>query len=402
MKNSVDGMNCLIGAVQQLSLSRTLEDVIEITRHAARSLTGADGATFILREGDRCYYVDEDAIGPLWKGKRFPMSSCISGWVMINGAPAVIEDIFTDPRIPIDAYLPTFVKSLVMVPIRENKPIGAIGNYWAKPHKATAEEVRLLRALADSTSIALENVQLLSDLTDAKLSLEASLRSRDEFLALTSHELRTPLNVLKLQLQITERQAKVQRQDVSQSDLLLSSATSLKQVARLATLVEQLLDVSRIRLGNLRLDCANFNLSQMIEETVERLMPTLNEANCDVHFMLDDRIEGKWDQSRVSQILTILLTNACKYAHGTPITIHSRMDDRGSAILTVEDEGPGIPAEIQKRIFDRFGRGVTFENFSGMGLGLYIARGLVHAHGGHIRVENAEDSGTRFIVELPI
>lgn len=154
------GMELLLHTVQELSLARDLPSVQEIVRHAARQLTGCDGATFVLRDGDRCHYADEDAIAPLWKGKRFPMDMCISGWAMLNRSPAVIPDIYADPRIPYEAYRPTFVKSLVMVPIRTRDPIGAIGNYWAKPHLPGHKEVQLLQALADSISIALENIQL--------------------------------------------------------------------------------------------------------------------------------------------------------------------------------------------------------------------------------------------------
>ena len=119
-------MRRLVAAVQELSLARHLDAVMAIVRRAARELTGADGATFVLRDGDKCFYADEDAIEPLWKGQRFPMSACISGWAMLNRQAAVIEDIYADPRIPADAYRPTFVKSLVMVPIRTQAPTGAI------------------------------------------------------------------------------------------------------------------------------------------------------------------------------------------------------------------------------------------------------------------------------------
>src|SRR5262245_49097646 len=119
-------MERLVGVVQALSFARDVDAVAAITRDAARDLTGADGATFVLRDDDRCYYADENAISPLWKGQRFPMSACISGWVMLNGEPAIIPDIYTDSRIPIDVYRPTFVKSLVIVPIRRAAPIGAI------------------------------------------------------------------------------------------------------------------------------------------------------------------------------------------------------------------------------------------------------------------------------------
>ena len=108
-----------------------MADVQRVVRRAARRLTGADGATFVLRDGDQCYYADEDAIAPLWKGQRFPMSACISGWAMLTASRRSSRTSTPTTRIPHDAYRPTFVKSLVMVPIRTIDPVGAIGNYWA-------------------------------------------------------------------------------------------------------------------------------------------------------------------------------------------------------------------------------------------------------------------------------
>jgi len=149
----------LVTVMQELSRARELPAIMAIVRHAARELTGADGATFVLRDGEFCYYADEEAIGPLWKGQRFPLESCISGWVMQHREPAVIEDIYADPRIPVAAYRPTFVQSLAMVPIRTLDPIGAIGNYWATHRRPSAEQLRLLQMLADATAVAIANVQ---------------------------------------------------------------------------------------------------------------------------------------------------------------------------------------------------------------------------------------------------
>lgn len=156
----------LVQAIQDLSLARDLSTVQAIVRTAARSIAGSDGATLVLRDGDCCSYVDEDAITPLWKGLRFPLTNCISGWSMLHQAPAVIPDIYEDARIPHDAYRPTFVKSLVMVPIRTKNPIGAIGNYWAHTHAASNDEVEFLQALADSTSIAMENIHVYQHLEE--------------------------------------------------------------------------------------------------------------------------------------------------------------------------------------------------------------------------------------------
>ncbi len=158
----------LVTTVQELSLARDITTVMSIVRKVARELTGADGATFVLRDrlssGEYCYYADEDAIGPLWKGSRFPIEACISGHAMLNRKPVVIEDIYVDNRIPIAAYEVTFVKSLAMVPIRTIDPVGAIGNYWAKQHLATEEEVSLLQSLADITAVTLENIKVYDEL----------------------------------------------------------------------------------------------------------------------------------------------------------------------------------------------------------------------------------------------
>jgi GAF domain-containing protein len=182
LNTSFSSSERLVSAIQELSLARDLKTIMEIVRRAARQLTGADGATFVLRDGDQCYYADEDAIEPLWKGKRFPMSACISGWVMLHKEPVVIENIFEDSRIPVEAYRPTFVRSLAMVPIRREAPIAAIGNYWARPRRATEEELAILQALADSTSVAMENVELYAE-------LERRVESRTRELELANREL---------------------------------------------------------------------------------------------------------------------------------------------------------------------------------------------------------------------
>ena len=108
----------LLSAIEQLPGTSTIVEIMAIVCRGARELSRADGITFVLRDGELCYYADEDAISPLWKGNRFPMSACISGWCMLHRQTAVIPDIYGDPRIPHDAYRPTFVKSLVMVPVR--------------------------------------------------------------------------------------------------------------------------------------------------------------------------------------------------------------------------------------------------------------------------------------------
>jgi HD domain/GAF domain len=161
--------NELVGTVQRLSLARTLEEIQDIVQAAARRLTDADGAAFVIRLGDYCYFADEDAIAPIWKGQHIPLRSCIAGWAMLNRRPTAIEDIYADERLPSEPYRPTFIKSVAVVPIRQHDPIGAITNYWAKRHRPTTSELGALQALADSTAVAMENVRINQELEDSRL-----------------------------------------------------------------------------------------------------------------------------------------------------------------------------------------------------------------------------------------
>lgn len=145
-------------AVDLLGQAESLEDVVGILRASARAGACADGMTVVLRDGELCHYVEEDAVGPLWKGQRFPLRECISGWSMLNRETAVIPDIRHDDRIPKDAYRPTFVRSLVMVPIGSN-PVGAVGAYWREGHVPSAAEIGSLQRLAKAAAAALARLE---------------------------------------------------------------------------------------------------------------------------------------------------------------------------------------------------------------------------------------------------
>ena len=165
----------LVTAVERLAGAESLDDVIGIVRETARAISGADGVTFVLRDGDLCHYVEENAVAPLWKGRKFPLTACISGWCMLHDAMAVIPDIYADPRIPHDAYRPTFVKSLVMTPVRVGKPLAAIGAYWATCREFDRSEVALLEGLGRSTAAAISALQARDTLRDSEERLRMAL-----------------------------------------------------------------------------------------------------------------------------------------------------------------------------------------------------------------------------------
>lgn len=143
---------------ERLAAADTLVEAIDIVKTSARALVGAAGATVVLREDDTCFYADEDSIAPLWKGQRFPISACISGWAMLTGRSAFIPDIYADDRIPHDLYRPTFVVSLAMVPVGRPTPVAAIGAYWARRWEPETGDVQALETLAEYAAAALERV----------------------------------------------------------------------------------------------------------------------------------------------------------------------------------------------------------------------------------------------------
>ena len=142
---------------ERIAAQHSRDGIIAAVKDSARKLVHSDGITFVLREGNLCHYVEEDAIGPLWKGQYFPMNVCISGWSMLHGQTAVIEDVFNDPRIPQDAYRPTFVRSLIMTPVGEAN-VAAMGAYWKETRQFSDLEVLTVKTFSAIVGKALSNL----------------------------------------------------------------------------------------------------------------------------------------------------------------------------------------------------------------------------------------------------
>jgi two-component sensor histidine kinase len=193
-----DALMQLAETVERLSSARSIQDVAAAITSSARRMAGADGATFALREGDECHYLAEDAIGPLWKGLRFSAAGCISCWAMRHGEAVVIPDVLEDERIPSDDYQRTFVRSLVMTPVRHPEPIAAIGVYWAETRTPSPEEIAGLAAVARAAAVALENVAMIA-------SLEHSVKRRDEIIREMDHRVKNNFAVMQAMAQQTMR-----------------------------------------------------------------------------------------------------------------------------------------------------------------------------------------------------
>lgn len=132
----------------QLAGSSAWAERLHRLTQVTRRILHADGASVAVREDGLCHYVDEDAIGPLWRGRLFPLKDCVSGWVMLNAAPAAIDDIWRDERVPAEAYRATFVRSVLLVPVGSGQPVAALGAYWSCVHQPTDDETLLLGRIA--------------------------------------------------------------------------------------------------------------------------------------------------------------------------------------------------------------------------------------------------------------
>jgi len=254
---------------------------------------------------------------------------------------------------------------------------------------------------AFSTDIT-ERKQAEQERTRLVEQLREAVRARDEFLAIASHELKTPLTPLKLQVQSLQRQlegARTSAQVPTRVELALGNVD--RQVNRLTTLIDNLLDVSRITCGQLRLTLEDVDLSAVVSEVIERFRSEITASRSPLELYLGPNLVGSWDRGRVEQLFTNLLTNALKYAGGKPIKVVTEPRG-GAARLIVQDWGMGIAPEHRDRIFQPFERAVSYQNISGFGLGLYIVRQIVEAHRGKIHLESQLGRGSTFIVDLPL
>ena len=233
--------------------------------------------------------------------------------------------------------------------------------------------------------------------------LSQAVRSRDEFLSIASHELKTPLTSLKLQLQLRSLNLRRKKlEPFTEDNLAKLFAADLHQIDRITRLIDEMLDISRIESGKLTIHKENFSLNAMIDDVNKSFSETLKISGSTLETDEDPNLVGHWDRFRLEQVYTNLLSNAIRYGKGKPIHVRLRAEQGNSVMLSVRDQGIGIALEDQQRIFNRFERAVSSMEISGLGLGLYIAREIVVAHGGTLLLESIPGQGSIFSVKLPL
>jgi PAS domain S-box-containing protein len=259
--------------------------------------------------------------------------------------------------------------------------------------KVTRDLTERKRAEEDRVRLAREQA--------ARAEAEAAVRARDEFLSIASHELKTPLTPLQLQVQLlvhSLRKGELTTLPPERLGAMLESTE--RQSKRFALLIEQLLDLSRIAAGRLELELGEVDLAETVRGVVARFDAELARSGSSLALALDGPVVGRWDRLRLEQVVANLLSNAIKYGAGRPIELRVEGDDE-TARLVVRDQGIGIAPADQARISERFERAASSRHYAGLGMGLYITRQILAAHGGSVRVASAPGAGSTFTVKVP-
>jgi len=407
-KRSRETLQTLNQVGQLISAELDLNKLVQSVTDAATKLTRAEfGAFFynVVGEKGEAYTLYTLSGAPIEAFSKFPMPRKTEIFKPTFEGAGILrsDDITKDQRFGKNApyfgmpvgHLP--VVSYLAVPVisRSGEVLGGLFFGHSKTGVFTKTEEELAMGLAAQAAIAIDNAKLFQKTQEA-------IRVRDEFLSIASHELKTPLTPLKLQIQNLKRfVASGTLSSLSPEKLKKIAETSDRQIDRISTLIDDLLDVTRITAGKFGLNREEVDLVEIIREALDRYGPQLATAECGIELSAPDKAYGHWDKLRVEQVVINLLTNAIKYAPKTLIQISVTLEE-GKAVFTVKDQGVGISEEDQKRVFDRFERVKSVNNIGGLGLGLFITRQIVEAHGGKIDLESTVGRGSSFIVVLPL
>ncbi len=304
-----------------------------------------------------------------------------------------------EPVLPVSAPLSGHFRlgdaagsSIGLALVGRSKDLGAITFTTVSPRRLGDTEVELARDVSRRVALAVDNARLHQELVEA-------IRARDRFLSIASHELRTPLTALRLQSQTLLRGAR-SGQQCDAGHVASKIEVIARQVERLGHLVDELLDIARVREGRMSYHLEELDLVSVVQEVATRFREELVKAGSTLVLRCQGSVRGWWDPLRLEQVITNLLSNAIKYGRGRPITLMVE-EVLGVAGLTFRGEGIGVAEQDQARIFERFERAVSEQHYGGLGLGLWIVREILHGMGGSITVHSSPGAGSAFTVELP-
>ena len=302
-----------------------------------------------------------------------------------------VQDVALLPRV-----LETWKRSLSTgEPFEMEFPIrGANGDFrWfltrVRPLKNSAEQI--VRWFGINTDV--------EEKRKASALLETAIETRDTFLSVASHELKTPLTPMALRLQVLERATDEQPDSDYTRQVRTYTDTARRQIGKLTSLVNDLLDVSRISTGQFRMEMEDVDLASLVRDVMSRFEVESEKFSAPVALDAPAALNLCTSRLRMEQVVTNLVDNALKYGAGKPVELRLRQEGN-QAILTVTDHGIGIEKPYLKRIFERFERAVSDRHYGGLGLGLYITRTIVETLGGSVAVESEIGKGATFTVKV--
>lgn len=343
-----------------------------------------------------------------------PASALPLGEQAADGASFI--ELSDDERLSDSAILKAAgVKSGVLVPILtargDDGVFGALGVFSTEQRTLDDDDRHFLAAAANLLAAAISRAQLTRQLrlaeheTDEERErsgrAEQALRERDEFISVAAHELRTPLTTLQLKLEGIERALREPAKRAAAASFAPRIQSALRQVGRLAELVERLLDVNKVSQARLEVGLSEVDVALLLEETVEEFREQARASGSTLNVDVQSNAHATWDRHRVAQAIANVLSNALKYGGGEPIDVRVRVRE-GNAYIDVEDGGIGVREEDAERIFQRFERAASTRHYGGLGLGLYISHGIISAHDGRIDVRRGERGGAVFTLVLPV
>ncbi|MFP2909541.1 AAA family ATPase [Pyxidicoccus sp. 3LFB2] len=397
----------MVHASQVLSQEIVLPRLLEKLLRSALEQAGAErGFLMTLEEGRPLVRVAAQLMEsgiqvtvfgePAAPGGRLPGS--LLTHVQRMRQPVLLDDASQPNPFASDPYFASLgVHSVLCIPLVRQADLAGMlyleNNQLAGAF--TSERILTLEVLAAQAAISLENARLYQ-------AAQEAVRVRDDFLAIASHELKTPITAMKLQVQSIRRAMGTRAQEAHPEDRLVPLLKTFERhVSRLAYLADEMHEVSRLKAGALALALEELDLSGLVRAQVDALADRLTAAACPVELDFGATVVGRWDRLRLGRLVTSLLLNAMKFGAGQPITVRTRVTG-GFARLEVQDRGAGVDRADQARIFERFEQAVPAHHYGGLGLGLYLARQTVLAHGGTISVESALGAGATFVVDLPL
>jgi signal transduction histidine kinase len=404
-KRQLRDMSALVDMAKQITGKLDLNSILQTTVQTLRGLLNARASAITMLTDSRQELVVEAAAGvnPEYLKARMRLDESVSGQVVRTGQLVYIRDTYEEPDF---LFFDDVVRSLLAVPLMlRDQPVGTLSVDSAKAHAFSQSDVQLMMIAAAQVSIAIANARLFgelgrraSELTEAYDELKESDRLKDELVQNLSHELRTPLTFVKGYVDLLMA-GEMGLLNNEQQEALLIVSDKTNEITRL---IDDIITLQRIDTGNLQL--LPQSLTELIRTSVAGHRLVANKKGLVIEYVLpESSAVVPMDKGRVNQVLDNLIGNAIKFSPDGGMIVVNLEEYKDEVLVSITDQGIGLPPDKQERIFDRFYQidGSSRRRFGGTGLGLAIVKRIVEAHNGRIWVESAVDQGSVFNFTLP-